>query len=158
MIQLDVTIMGNPYRLACKEGEERTLKEAVAYLDGKMCALRDSGKVKGNDRIAVMAALGVAAEFLSVKAPQGPLSDLTISRSQAENRGHAYGVGRRADPARKSVLTGQIRLTCRFIGVNFVYPAVFAIAIYSLNHLCASVAEFCSMGVSVASPTNPKLN
>ncbi|MDB5936701.1 MAG: cell division protein ZapA [Massilia sp.] len=78
MIHLDVTIMGNPYRLACKEGEERTLKEAVAFLDGKMCAVRDAGKVKGNDRIAVMAALSVAAEFLSVKAPQGPLSDLSI--------------------------------------------------------------------------------
>jgi len=78
MIHLDVTIMGNPYRLACKEGEERTLKEAVGLLDGKMCALRDSGKVKGNDRIAVMAALSMAAEFLSVKAPQGPLSDLSI--------------------------------------------------------------------------------
>ncbi len=78
MIHIDVSIMGQPYRLACKEGEERTLREAVAYLDGKMCGLRDSGKVKGNDRIAVMAALGVAAEFLSVKAPQGPLSDLSI--------------------------------------------------------------------------------
>lgn len=78
MIQLDVTIMGNPYRLACKEGEERTLKEAVAFLDGKMCAVRDAGKVKGNDRIAVMAALSVAAEFLSVKSPQGPLSELSI--------------------------------------------------------------------------------
>ena len=78
MIQLDVTIMGNPYRLACKEGEQRTLQEAVSYLDGKMCALRDSGKVKGNDRIAVMAALSVAAEFLSVKAPQGPLSEMSI--------------------------------------------------------------------------------
>ena len=78
MIQLDVTIMGQPYRLACKEGEEKTLQEAVAFLDGKMCALRDSGKVKGNDRIAVMAALSVAAEFLSVKSPQGPLADMTI--------------------------------------------------------------------------------
>jgi cell division protein ZapA len=78
MIHLDVSIMGQPYRLACKEGEQRTLQEAVALLDGKMCALRDAGKVKGNDRIAVMAALGVAAEFLSVKAPQGPLSDLSI--------------------------------------------------------------------------------
>jgi cell division protein ZapA len=78
MIQLDVSIMGNPYRLACKEGEERTLKEAVAYLDGKMCALRDAGKVRGTDRIAVMAALSVAAEFLSVKSPQGPLSELSI--------------------------------------------------------------------------------
>jgi cell division protein ZapA len=78
MIQLDVNIMGMPYRLACRDGEEKTLREAVAYLDGKMCALRDSGKVKGTDRIAVMAALSVAAEFLSVKAPQGPLSDMTI--------------------------------------------------------------------------------
>ena len=78
MIQLDVTIMSQPYRLACRDGEEKTLREAVAYLDGKMCALRDSGKVKGTDRIAVMAALSVAAEFLSVKAPQGPLSDMTI--------------------------------------------------------------------------------
>jgi cell division protein ZapA len=78
MIQLDVNIMGHPYRLACREGEEKTLREAVAYLDGKMCALRDSGKVKGTDRIAVMAALSVAAEFLSVKAPQGPLSDMSI--------------------------------------------------------------------------------
>lgn len=78
MIQLDVNIMGQPYRLACRDGEEKTLREAVAYLDGKMCALRDSGKVKGTDRIAVMAALSVAAEFLSVKSPQGPLSDLTI--------------------------------------------------------------------------------
>ncbi|WP_075793073.1 cell division protein ZapA [Massilia putida] len=78
MIQLDVTIMGQPYRLACRDGEEKTLREAVAYLDGKMCALRDSGKVKGTDRIAVMAALSVAAEFLSVKAPQGPLADMTI--------------------------------------------------------------------------------
>jgi cell division protein ZapA len=78
MIQIDVTIMGQPYRLACKEGEERTLRQAVSYLDGKMTALRDSGKVKGNDRIAVMAALSVAAEFLSTRTPHGPLSDMTI--------------------------------------------------------------------------------
>ena len=78
MIQLDVTIMGNPYRLAVKEGEEKTLMEAVSYLDSKMCTLRDSGKVKGNDRIAVMAALSVAADFLSVKSPHGPLSELSI--------------------------------------------------------------------------------
>lgn len=78
MIHLDVTIMGQPYRLACRDGEERTLREAVAYLDGKLCQLRDSGKVKGTDRIAVMAALSVAAEFLSVKSPQGPLSDMSI--------------------------------------------------------------------------------
>ena len=82
MKQLDVTIMGQAYRLMCKMDEERALREAAAFLDKKMCTIRDAGKVKGNDRIAVMAALGVAAEFLSVKAPQGPLSDLSILEVQ----------------------------------------------------------------------------
>ncbi|MFS2004443.1 cell division protein ZapA [Duganella sp. CT11-25] len=84
MIQLDVTIMGQPYRLVCKEDEERALREAAAFLDKKMTVIRDAGKVKGNDRIAVMAALGMAAEFLSVKAPQGPLSDMSILEVQTK--------------------------------------------------------------------------
>ena len=84
MIQLDVTIMGQPYRLMCKAGEERALNEAAGFLDKKMTAIRDAGKVKGNDRIAVMAALGMAAEFLSVKSPQGPLSDMSILEVQTK--------------------------------------------------------------------------
>ena len=79
MIKIDVTIMGQPYKLSCKAGEEAALQEAVTYLDERMCTIRDSGKVKGNDRIAVMAALGVAAELLATKSPDGPLSDLTMS-------------------------------------------------------------------------------
>jgi cell division protein ZapA len=79
MSQLDVSIMGQSYKLACKEGEEKALREAVAYLDGKMCAIRDAGKIKGNDRIAVMAALGIAAELLSTKAGEGPLADMTVA-------------------------------------------------------------------------------
>lgn len=79
MSQLSVNIMGQPYTLACKEGEEAALQEAVTYLDSKMCAIRDAGKIRGNDRIAVIAALGIAAELMSSKAPSGPLSDLTVS-------------------------------------------------------------------------------
>lgn len=79
MIQLDVSIMGIPYRLACKEGEENTLQQAVDYLNDRMCAIRDAGKVKGNDRIAVMAALGIAAELLSTKSEDGPFSGMTVS-------------------------------------------------------------------------------
>ncbi|MGV7208825.1 cell division protein ZapA [Oxalobacteraceae bacterium A2-2] len=82
MIHLDVTIMGAPYRLVCQAEEERALREAAAFLDKKMTAIRNAGKVKGNDRIAVMAALGMAAEFLSVKAPQGPLSDMSLLEVQ----------------------------------------------------------------------------
>ena len=78
MIHVDVTIMGQPYKLACKADEERALREAANLLDKKMSAIRDAGKIKGNDRIAVMAALSVAAEFLQVKAPQGPMSDMSI--------------------------------------------------------------------------------
>ena len=48
MIKLDVTIMGQPYKLACQEGQDATLHEAVAYLNEKMCAIRDAGKIKGN--------------------------------------------------------------------------------------------------------------
>ncbi len=82
MIQLDISIMGQPYRLACKAGEERALREAAALLDRKMSGIRDAGKVKGNDRIAVMAALSMAAEFLTAKSPQGPLSDMSLLEVQ----------------------------------------------------------------------------
>ena len=79
MINIDVTIMGQTYRLACREDEEAALREAVAYLDGKMCAIRDAGKIRGNDRIAVMASIAIAAEFLSSKVNDGPLSGQTLS-------------------------------------------------------------------------------
>jgi cell division protein ZapA len=79
MIQVDVTILGQPYKLACREGEEGALLDAVNYLDSKMSAIRDAGKIKGTDRIAVMAALGIAAELLGTKAPSGPLGDTTMA-------------------------------------------------------------------------------
>lgn len=78
MTQISVTIMGQAYKLACKEGEEETLRQAVAYLDDKMCAIRDAGKIMGNDRIAVMAALGIAAELLTTKSSEGPFANMTI--------------------------------------------------------------------------------
>ncbi len=64
---MDVIIMGRPFRVACEEGEEGALLDAVAYLDRKMSEIRDSGKLVGTDRIAVMAALNVAHELLTVK-------------------------------------------------------------------------------------------
>jgi cell division protein ZapA len=79
MIRLNVTIMGQNYTLSCNEGEEATLREAVAYLDNKMCAIRDEGKIKGNDRIAVMASIAIAAELLLTKSSEGPFSGMTVS-------------------------------------------------------------------------------
>lgn len=64
---LQVSIMGRDYRVACTEPEEAGLLEAVDYLNAKMQDLRDRSKVVGTERLAVMAALNIAHEFLSMK-------------------------------------------------------------------------------------------
>ncbi len=60
MKQIEVTIMGQSYILGCPEGGETSLLEAVANVDREMCAIRDGGKVKARERIAVLAALNLA--------------------------------------------------------------------------------------------------
>jgi len=64
---IEVTILGRPYRVSCKPGEREALARAVAYLDAKMGEIKQSGKVTGTDRIAVMAALNIAHDLLSIK-------------------------------------------------------------------------------------------
>ncbi|MCL4471279.1 MAG: cell division protein ZapA [Sulfuricella sp.] len=64
---LDVTIMGREFRVACPEGEQQALLESVDYLDRKMREIRGDGKVIGVERIAIMAALNIAHEFLSTR-------------------------------------------------------------------------------------------
>jgi cell division protein ZapA len=60
MKQIEVAIMGQSYLLGCPEGGETRLREAVAQVDREMCAIRDSGKLKARERIAVLAALNLA--------------------------------------------------------------------------------------------------
>ena len=60
MKQVEVTIMGQSYRLGCPDGGESTLHAAVEEVDREMCAIRDSGRVKARERIAVLAALNLA--------------------------------------------------------------------------------------------------
>ena len=68
---IEVNILGRGYKIACEEGEREALLEAVSYLDGKMAEIKQAGKVNGTDRIAVMAALNLAHEFLSTKLGNG---------------------------------------------------------------------------------------
>jgi cell division protein ZapA len=63
-MQLDVQILGREYKVACKEHEQKDLLEAVAYLDRRMREIRDTGKVSGTDRIAVMSALNITNDLL----------------------------------------------------------------------------------------------
>ena len=60
MKQMEVTIMGQSYLLGCPEGGEAALSKAVSRVDKEMCAIRDSGKIKARERIAVLAALNLA--------------------------------------------------------------------------------------------------
>jgi len=68
---VEVSLLGRSYRVACEDGEREALMQAVAYLDGKMNEIRKGGKVMGAERIAVMAALNVAHELLSVRLGTG---------------------------------------------------------------------------------------
>ena len=69
MKQLEVQIMGQSYLLGCPEGGEQRLLEAVERVDTAMCKIRDAGKVKARDRIAVLAALNLAFDVAPVPPP-----------------------------------------------------------------------------------------
>lgn len=69
MKQMEVTILGQSYVLACPEGGERSLQAAVASVDSEMSAIRDAGKVKARERIAVLAALNLAYQLAERPSP-----------------------------------------------------------------------------------------
>ena len=64
---LDVNILDREFRVACPDDERGELLDAVAYLDKKMREIRDAGKIASVERIAIMAALNIAHEFLAQK-------------------------------------------------------------------------------------------
>ncbi len=68
---IEISILGRNYKIACGEGEREALIQAAAFLDGKMGEIKKAGKVSGTDRIAVMAALNIAHEFLTTKLGNG---------------------------------------------------------------------------------------
>ncbi|TAM88979.1 MAG: cell division protein ZapA [Candidimonas sp.] len=78
MERIDISILGRDYSLACSPGEKDTLLAAVRYVDQRMLGVKGSGKVSSNERIAVMAAIQIAAELLAVRAPDGPLGNVAL--------------------------------------------------------------------------------
>jgi cell division protein ZapA len=62
--RVSVRIMEKEYVVACPYEERAALLDAAEFLNGRMREIRDSGKVVGHDRVAVMAALNLAHEFL----------------------------------------------------------------------------------------------
>jgi cell division protein ZapA len=83
MRQLEVTILGQGYVLACPEGGEALLTEAVAQVDREMSAIRDAGKVKARERIAVLAALNLAYQLAERGAAPAPVPATAAAPSEA---------------------------------------------------------------------------
>ena len=79
--QIEVQIMGQSYLLGCPEGGEERLLAAVNRVDEAMCKIRDAGKIKARDRIAVLAALNLA--FDQGEPAAAPVAQPTASPESA---------------------------------------------------------------------------
>ncbi len=65
---LTISLLGREFRVACPDGEEKQLLASADYLNRKLKEVRDTGKVVGNERIAIMTALNIAHEFMANRA------------------------------------------------------------------------------------------
>ena len=74
-----VKILDKEYQVACPEEQEAELAVSAKYLDKQMRNIRDTGKVIGLERIAVMAALNISYELLQA-SEQGDTGDESVNR------------------------------------------------------------------------------
>ncbi|MBS0293936.1 MAG: cell division protein ZapA [Proteobacteria bacterium] len=81
MKQIEVQILQQSYLLACPDGHESRLLEAVERVDTAMTRIRDAGKVRARERIAVLAALNLAFEIADREATE--LAAATTQRNAA---------------------------------------------------------------------------
>jgi cell division protein ZapA len=73
---LTISLLGREFRVACPDGEEKQLLAAADHLNRKLKEVRDTGKVTGNERIAIMAALNIAHELVSNRGAGGGASSV----------------------------------------------------------------------------------
>jgi|ERR1700674_231975 cell division protein ZapA len=62
---LSINLMGREFKVACADGQEKQLLAAVDYVNQRIQEIKDSGKVVGTERIALIAALNITHEFLN---------------------------------------------------------------------------------------------
>jgi cell division protein ZapA len=71
MENLTLSIMGREYRVACAAEEKSQLLACAQFVDQRMTAIRDGGRVLGADSVAVLAALQIAQELFSARNADG---------------------------------------------------------------------------------------
>ena len=81
--RVSVRIMEKEYVIACPYDDRSALLDAAEFLNARMREIRDSGRVVGIDRIAVMAALNLAHEYLKGKARESKLDNGVGQRVRA---------------------------------------------------------------------------
>ena len=81
--RVSVRIMEQEYVVACPYDERSALLDAAEFLNVRMREIRDTGKVVGLERIAVMAALNLAHEFLKVKDRESKVDNGAGTRVRA---------------------------------------------------------------------------
>lgn len=100
MKQLEVQIMGQSYLLGCPEGGEERLRAAVDKVDSAMCRIRDAGKIKARDRIAVLAALNLAFDLSDAALAQSRAAAASLPATvSAANAADAEGASSAAEAA-----------------------------------------------------------
>ncbi len=82
--QVSVRILDKEYQVACPPSERTDLLDSAEVLNTKMREIRDSGRIVGLDRIAVMAALNMANDLLHAKAKDEALEGDFDVRGQYE--------------------------------------------------------------------------
>jgi cell division protein ZapA len=78
--RVSVRILDKEYFVACQYEERAALLDAAEFLNTRMREIRDSGKVVGLDRIAVMVALNLANELLRLREREGKLEGDYVGR------------------------------------------------------------------------------
>jgi len=82
---LQINIMGREFQVACAPEEQKSLREAVDYLNRKMQEIQDQGKITGMDRIAMMAALNISHEYLTTRFGNFDVSEFKRRITGIEN-------------------------------------------------------------------------
>ena len=84
MAQVDVSVNGQSYRIACEDGQEDRLVDLAAMVDEKVLDLVNQIGQVGSNRLLVMAALVIADELVDLKNEAGSLQELEDNSNQQD--------------------------------------------------------------------------
>lgn len=68
MKPIEVNILGQSYVLTCPDGGHENLLQAVSFVNSEMGSIRDAGRVKAREKIAVLAALNLAYQLVEARS------------------------------------------------------------------------------------------